>query len=326
MSRIISPVRLPALWVGVSLLVLMIIAGFVSQARVEGAGASEAGLVANDGTTFPSQPTTLHYLPAYRGTGLVPSAASESAIEPAERGGSIGRDFGINSVIGDDERTQVKNYLRFPNRAIASIKFTLSDGDYLCTAFFIGPDTLVTAGHCVYDPYLNEWASKIVVFPGRNVNRMPFGKANSKKLYSTQCWVENEAPECDYGAIKIDKPLGYTVGWFGIGWKGRDSALLNHTVNVRGYPGDKNPYGSLWTMAGPLEQLTRRQVGYSIDTYAGQSGSPVYGEMQFGEGKCKPCALGVHAYGEGVYPFITRNSGARITKSVFENLVTWRAR
>jgi glutamyl endopeptidase len=109
-----------------------------------------------------------------------------------------------------------------------------------------------------------------------------------------------------------------------VGWKAMDGKLLNHQVTLRGYPGDKSPYGTEWTMGGVLEQLTQTRVGYSIDTFGGQSGSPVYGKFAFGQQTCKPCVLGIHGYGVGVNPFLTRNSGLRVTQQVFQNLLAWR--
>lgn len=302
-----------ALW-----LVLVATAFLVAPAYAQGPEGASNTLVSNDGKTFQSKPTALRFSPSYRGSGTPRPAVTAAN----ERGGKL-RDYTISSVIGGDDRTPVGKYARFPSRAIASITMRFSDGEYLCTAWFIGPRTLATAGHCVYDPYLNEWAEIIRVFPGRNDETLPYGKARSVQLFTSQCWIDTESPDCDYGAIKINRDLGESVGWFGFGWN-KDTALLDQPVNVRGYPGDKNPYGVMWTMGGLLEQLTLNRVGYSIDTFGGQSGSPVYGKFNYKEGKCAPCAFGIHAYAVNVYPFIGKNSGTRITQSVFQDLMTWR--
>ena len=73
------------------------------------------------------------------------------------------------SVIGADERVQVTATESFPFSAVAYLELEDSFGVVFasCTATFIGPDALLTAGHCLWDAELEDWgAEHIRVVPG----------------------------------------------------------------------------------------------------------------------------------------------------------------
>jgi glutamyl endopeptidase len=275
-------------------------------------------IVTNDGQKYRAQAANGNISRANVGSGV--RTFNESGATP--RNGKV-MQFGnqTETVIAPDGRTQVTNTQKYPNRAIASLVMTFPDGDFICTGWFIGPDTLATAGHCVFDTFSGSFASKILVYPGRNGNNLPYGQAKATQLSTNNCWVTTANPKCDYGLIRINKNKGNQVGWFSFMYQNDKQQLLNRQVSVRGYPGDK-PSGTLWTMKGPLQVITKKQIGYSIDTFGGQSGSPIFGNYL-----CDNCSLGIHAYGFNPSnpepPFFARNSGTRITEKVYNVLCNW---
>lgn len=224
----------------------------------------------------------------------------------------------METVHGPDDRVQIQATAAYPWRVHASLAITARDNSsWIGTGWFIGPHTLVTAGHCVYIQGTNAarrgWVKSIDVMPGRNGGNLPFGSVRSMSFRSVTGWTNSGNEHYDYGAIIIPTELGGTVGWFGIGVYG-DADLRGATLNISGYPGDK-PQGTQWYDSHGVAAVDSRKVHYDIDTMGGQSGSAVYriiGGKRFG--------VAIHAYGGA-----TTNSGTRISTPVYNNLNAWKA-
>lgn len=258
-----------------------------------------------------------------RGATWAPEAAGAEAQEaPPLRDigeASFGEPpFVPESVIGDvDSRVKIEATTSYPWRVHCSLLITAADDSrWIGTAWFIGPRTLITAGHVVYitgSPVAgrNGFVKSMEVIPGRNAAARPFGTAVSRHFHTVKGWAENGDPQYDYGAITLPSPLGDQVGWIAYG-AFSDDDLLASTANVSGYPGDKPP-GTQWYDFRRIGSVGARKVFYELDTAGGQSGSAVYrfvGNDRY--------AVGIHAYGG-----TTSNSGTRINIPVFNNLRFW---
>ena len=220
---------------------------------------------------------------------------------------------------GTDDRLQVTNTLAYPWRVHASLRITARDGSvWIGTGWFIGPHTLVTAGHCVFiqapqNPLRHGWVQGIQVMPGRNGSSLPYGSVTSTEFHAVTGWTEDADQNYDYATITIPTDLGNTVGYFGFGVY-PDSDLMASTVCVSGYPGDK-PSGTQWFHCRPVARVDSFKVYYDADTMGGQSGSAVYRTI---DGDYYGVAI--HAYGGA-----TSNNGTRIVQPVYDNLVAWKA-
>lgn len=225
----------------------------------------------------------------------------------------------LETVHGPDDRVQINGTDVYPWRAHASLLITARDGSmWIGTGWFIGPHTLMTAGHVVYVKNSgvagrDGFVRSIKVMPGRNGATLPYGSVTSSNLRTVQGWATNGDEEHDYGAIILDTDLGSRTGWFGFGVYD-DAALTASVANICGYPGDK-PSGTQWYGARQIASVAARKVYYDIDTYGGQSGSAVYRIVNGSR-----YAVAVHAYGGA-----TTNSGTRIVTPVFNNMVAWKA-
>ena len=223
------------------------------------------------------------------------------------------------TVHGADDRVQITSTTGYPWRVHASLLITARDGSrWIGTGWFIGPHTLMTAGHVVYIKNSgiagrDGWVRSIDVMPGRNGSSLPYGTVRSSNFRSVLGWTNNGDQNFDYGAIIIPTNLGNTTGWFGFGVFS-DSDLLSSMGNIAGYPGDK-PAGTLWYAARRIASVNSRKVYYDIDTFGGQSGSAVYRIINGGR-----YGIAIHAYGGA-----TTNSGTRIVNPVFNNMVAWKA-
>jgi glutamyl endopeptidase len=232
---------------------------------------------------------------------------------------SFGPPSQLETVHGVENRVQITNTAVYPWRVHASLLITAADNSmWIGTGWFIGPHTLMTAGHVVHIknsgvPGRDGWVKKIVVMPGRNGASLPYGSVTSSTFRSVTGWTTSGDENYDYGAIILPVNTGNTVGWFGFGVYS-DADLVASTGNISGYPGDK-PAGTQWYDAHKIASVNSRKVFYDIDTAGGQSGSGVYriiGGNRYG--------IAIHAYGGA-----TTNSGTRIVKPVFDNMVAWKA-
>ncbi len=272
--------------------------------------------VSNTGETYlaPQVESGLVQSAPSRGTGMF--AASSERIAEIQDLAPIQNGISPGSVIGADGRTKVTTNTTYPYRAIAYLAIRFPNGATgSCTGWFIGPRTVVTAGHCVHSKADGGWAT-ITVYPGRNGAAVPYGSTSWHKIWSVTGWTVNNDPNYDYGAIQTNAAKGNTVGYFGYYWQ--LSNTFPGAFTVSGYPGDK-PSATQWKMAGGLTAVTTRRLWYAIDTFGGQSGSPLY---QARSGVC--CyGYGVHTYG---FPLFGRNynSATRITQGVFNNLYAWK--
>jgi glutamyl endopeptidase len=227
------------------------------------------------------------------------------------------------SVIDDDGRTRVTNTKTFPARATVLILF---EGGFGCSGWLVNRDTVVTAGHCVSPGDGTMYArSTYEIAPGYNdtaADPTPYGMCGARRLYTNATFKNNgtdTADDFDYGAIKLDCIVPAEVGHYGY----RRNVADDDRITVQGYPGDK-PFGTQWRMSGRVTVLQPRRVFYRIDTAGGQSGSPVWRNVN---SNCEFCGIGIHAYGvdgtdAGLYG--RHNHGTRITDSVFQNITNWK--
>ena len=259
-------------------------------------------------------------------SAIVTEAATAGPVAPATEGlVDIGAASFMNprlvleTVHVVDNRLQVGDTDKYPYRVNASLLITARDGSqWIGTGWFIGPRTLITAGHCVYIKNSglharDGWVKSMQVMPGRNGTTLPYGSVTSSHFWTVKGWSDSGDENYDYGAIIIPTELGKTVGTMGFAVHS-DAELMAAIANVTGYPGDK-PSGTMWYDTKQIAAVSPSKVHYDIDTAGGQSGACVYvitGDQRI--------AIGIHAYGGA-----TTNSGTRISPAVFTNLTNWKA-
>jgi V8-like Glu-specific endopeptidase len=220
------------------------------------------------------------------------------------------------TVHGPDDRAQITNTAAYPWRTQCSLAITAADGSgWIGSGTFIGPRTVLTAGHCVHIKNSgvagrDGWVRSIAVMPGRNGATLPYGSQTSSTFRSVSGWTVQGNQEYDYAVIIV--PVTFNVGWLGY-WNFSDADLLAAVGNIAGYPGDK-PAGTMWYDSRRIASIGPRKVHYDIDTAGGQSGSGVYRYLNN-----ERHVFAVHAYGGG-----TTNSGTRLNGEVVTNIAGWR--
>jgi glutamyl endopeptidase len=225
------------------------------------------------------------------------------------------------AIVGDDDRRRVVDTSAYPWRAIASLEMRLPDDQAAVgTGWFVGPSTVVTAGHCVFvhdeEGRYRDWVRAVRVLPGRDGAAQPFGAGIGTRLHSVIGWVRDKDPRYDYGVITIKPDLGAEVGWASLAVLD-DQELVGSVATISGYPSDKAGAedGTQWFDRRTIRSVDEHRLHYDVDTWTGQSGSVVHVERDGVQ-----LAVGIHAYGDSLFS----NSGTRITPSVYANLTAWR--
>ena len=101
------------------------------------------------------------------------------------------------TVHGPDDRVQIHNTSVYPWRVHASLLITAADNSlWSGTGWFVGPSTLITAGHVVYIknsgvPGRDGWVKQISVMPGRNGASLPYGAVTSSNFRSVLGWTRD---------------------------------------------------------------------------------------------------------------------------------------
>ena len=257
---------------------------------------------------------------AYPGSPVTPSGA-EAVDLPGY----------AESVIGLDGRSRVQNTTgttdNNPSFAIGQIELVSQGQSFICTGWLIDRNSIVTAGHCAFDPDApsgEEIIEAATWFPGRDgaVDPGPSGGCPVVEAWAPPTeWVINGQAYFDFAVMNfspsgICADIGAVTGTFGLYANATRDALNGVAVTIQGYPGDK-PYGTHWKMAGRITRANKRYTFYPMDTAGGQSGSPVWRNRR--AGACVGnCGYAVHAYGTCTDPSCvglvrTNNGGPRLT-------------
>lgn len=233
----------------------------------------------------------------------------------------------FETVIDLDERVRILDTDLAPWRMICALRMLGPGGaGAIGTGWFVGPRTVVTAGHCVFSNFFfGGWANTIEVIPGLNGHSgdaRPYDSASSTRFSSVDRWTESEDADFDVGCIHLDHDVGNVVGWFAVGALSPEE-LESYLVNVSGYPADRGGGYEQYHNRNRVLRVSDRRVFYEVDTYGGQSGAPVW--IHEAE-EAPPLVIGIHAYGVGGTPAdfgIKANSAPRIIPKVLEAIKGW---
>ena len=191
--------------------------------------------------------------------------------------------FVIKESIEDLPVDPLRSYTRYaitdstvnPYYAICYIAVSFpTGGSGYATGFLINNNTVVTAGHALYQPSLGEWASSVTVYPGKNGSLTPYGSVNKSSMWVGGSWYTNADPTGDFGVIRLSSNAGVPAHF----WMAErsDTQLSNLSVKMTGYPSDKsgNTY-TMWESTGNVYGTTTYL--FYCDAYGtyGISGSPV---------------------------------------------------
>ncbi len=200
-----------------------------------------------------------------------------------------------------DTRLRISKTTLAPYRYICQLFLTMSNGGtFGGTAFFIGPKTLITAAHNIWDRPANSKLpnGSIIISPGRDGEKFPFKPKFASfnpvnTIFSYPGFAAKDLlTSRDYAILHIEKTTGNETGFFGQDITGIDklgSSILQgnlplpikkQDLNICGYPGDIDDkkgsrqylsynYGNDFMDNGKI-------ITYFNDTSGGMSGSPIW--------------------------------------------------
>ncbi len=156
------------------------------------------------------------------------------------------------------------------------------------TGALIDPYHVLTAGHVVYSHADGGFADSVRVFPGQQgAGLAPFGEADAtfERTYASFVNADNAGTYTETGdlaLITLDRPVGGSAGWFGLGYVSDLSSYAGMPLNTAGYPAAQgysgfNQYHQFGDIQGATPDGRLLYWDYSqITSIAGQSGSPLW--------------------------------------------------
>jgi V8-like Glu-specific endopeptidase len=190
------------------------------------------------------------------------------------------------AVVGTDDRVQVTNSADYYRRVVGWLYMVYPNGEAgTCSGTLIGPASVITAAHCVYDHDGGGWATDVWFYPGAtSLNELPFGGYQWADANILRGFIDNY--QDNYGSV-LDWDLavitlqpaqdgvnaGDALGW--MGFKVDDGSEFS--AEILGYPGDK-PEGTMWqsTCTIPTDYFYELFLLHPCDTFAGSSGSSMF--------------------------------------------------
>jgi V8-like Glu-specific endopeptidase len=180
--------------------------------------------------------------------------------------------------------------------------------------------TILTAGHCIYDPGKGDFANKIIVeYRDEQDNKWSYTEGAAGLI--TSGWFNEQKPSCDYGLIILKEPIG--CNYLGLAL---EEEFKNLYINTAGFPREFNknqvniPEGDprLYATFGVLKAGNCPVTLYhTADTEKGQSGSSVW---TYGRDHKAYCC-GIHT--AGFEPPETDNKGILLSSVPFQRICQW---
>jgi len=213
-------------------------------------------------------------------------------------------------VPGKDGRVRIQDTTEWPHSIHAHLGMKIHGDTYMGSGVMVGPHHLLTCAHCVYKFDEGAFFEQISVYPALNDATAPFNKVKATRAYMFKAYQDQGDARFDMALLLLNQSIGDYTGWGGL-LSTADGDLFQETVSITGYPGDKGGGKQMWSMSHKIKTVKPEAFDYEIDTYGGQSGSPIW-INKWG----MPLILGVHTLGSNDI-----NSGVRLSASKFEKIV-----
>ncbi|MCK4580802.1 MAG: trypsin-like serine protease, partial [Dehalococcoidia bacterium] len=138
---------------------------------------------------------------------------------------------------------KITNTGAFPWRMNAKLVMRFGSSWYVCSGTMRDAETVLTAGHCVYDYGGYGWADEIWVYPGwdgedTSCNAENYGLGHGTYFGSWTSWTESGDLNYDVGIIGVTRAVGMLTGWFGWSYGGSCDWHKSQTYHNPSYPAE----------------------------------------------------------------------------------------
>jgi hypothetical protein len=247
-------------------------------------------------------------------TIILPAQSDRASELPSIGGGYLGADGGE----GEEEfpasfgtMSEITNTQDPPWRMNVKLVGRMGSSYYVCSGTMRDAETVLTAGHCVYDYGGYGWADEIWVYPGWDgvggqfnpppsvIN--PYGYGRGTYFGSWTGWTNSGDYNNDVGLVGVTRAVGSLTGWFGWAADGDCSWHLDQVYNNTSYPAESCASGlhtgtDMYYWSGRFDSCpswNRLQVdttpGCFTAVWGGMSGSGAYyieGDGRYVHGVC----------------------------------------
>ncbi len=242
------------------------------------------------------------------------------------------------AVIGKDNRIRIEDTKTEPYNNTCYMVATYSDGSKsgVFSGFMLGPNSAVTAAHCMYSHKNGKYAKSVTVIPAKNGSLEPYGSSTSSNIIYKDEYVAKESREDDWAIIELkSSDIGNRTGWLGLKWQ---TASFNDTdVENTGYPARSDKFtkqnsSNSYMFLGAGKIRTTNSNGASgrgtlygdWDASGGNSGGPVFANYT----DSGHTAIGILTAGTDDGDTYSSSScftlATRISKEMFDLFVTYR--
>lgn len=180
-----------------------------------------------------------------------------------------------------DDRIIVENSMNYPYRSVCKIAVKYDEEAntiYYGTGFLVGPYTLLTACHVVYNKdygWFNSISFTFGTYYDNTTNSIvnPYGIVTDWNNASCGSYFATYDANDDWALIDFNTSYGNQLGYFGVS---TTAISVGSSVKLIGYHGDLN--GNLAYGFGTIKALYDYKFYHTCDTVGGSSGGPiVYG-------------------------------------------------
>ncbi|TCD46038.1 hypothetical protein D3X11_00725 [Streptococcus sp. X16XC17] len=136
-------------------------------------------------------------------------------------------------IIAEDNQFQVVDTTVQPYQKVVQLIMNFSTESFTGTGVLIGPDTILTAAHNVYDYEKKEWAMSVQAFPDKSGTTTPYGAYDASNYYMFRSYqLTNGSSEYDMAVIKLNRPVPAELGYLSMA----KEAYVGQKVQVPDYP------------------------------------------------------------------------------------------